>query len=123
MTPEPLVFIVDDDAAVRGALQRLCEAAGFTVRAFGAPEEFLESVTPQSRGCVVLDFHMPGLDGLAVLGALRQRGLTLPALVVTASANSHGLLRQVAMAGAAAIIEKPFRPDDLLARIREMLNT
>lgn len=79
----PLIALVADVADVRSALARLALAAGLTAEAHASGETFLQSMDDHEPDCVVLDLHMPGLDGFAVQAALGRRGSTLPVVVIT----------------------------------------
>lgn len=115
----PKIFLVDDDPAIRSSLIFALELEGFAVEAFRSGEEMLgEDRLPQD-GCLVLDYRLPGIDGLALLAALRRRGVTLPAVVIT-STPTRFIRAQVADAGA-VIIEKPLLCDALTAAIRKQL--
>ncbi len=107
----PVVFIVDDDDAVRDSLTLLLGLRGYATRSFAGGEEFLAAIHPHSRGCVLLDLRMPGVDGLSVQAELPARGISLPVVILTAHgdvANARAALK----AGAFDFLEKPI--DDAL---------
>ena len=79
-----LVYIVDDDDSVRKGLSRLMRAAGITARAFGSPQEFLDEVRAEPFACILLDITMPGVTGLEVQTRLREKGIDLPVIAVSA---------------------------------------
>src|SRR6185369_3031959 len=79
----PTVVVVDDDAALRSALKFAFELDGFRVRTHASAEELLAFPTLPARGCLVLDYRLPGTDALALLKTLRQRGVMLPAILIT----------------------------------------
>jgi len=112
----PRILIVDDDAALRSALTFSLELEGFAVEAFESGEALAAREPPAGPGCLVLDYHLPGMDGLALLALLRGRGVALPALIIT-SLPSRSLAARAAAAGA-AIVEKPLLCDALAAAIR-----
>lgn len=117
---EKTVFVVDDDAGVRDSLCELMAAAGIDCRAFSSAEAFLESLTGNERGCVLLDEAMPGLSGAETLGILCERGVHLPVIMITA----HGDVRLAVTAmraGAWDFLEKPWARDSLLAAIDSAL--
>ncbi|WP_431266953.1 response regulator transcription factor [Dankookia sp. P2] len=109
-----VVHVVDDEAVVRRSLALLLQSAGLEPQCHASGEAFLGAATEGlAFGCVLLDIRMPGVDGMAVLRALAERGLQLPVIVVTA----HGdvTLAVAAMkAGACDFIEKPYAADALL---------
>ena len=82
--PERTVFVVDDDAAVRGAICLLLKAIGLEVESFASAFEFLERFRPGAAGCVLLDIKMPGMSGLALQEELTKRGLDVPIVFLTA---------------------------------------
>jgi len=79
------VAIVDDDAAVRAALRRLCEAFGWRAIAYASGREFLDSLAEESPDCVLLDAQMPGMAGLEVQAGMQERGVLVSTLVLTGS--------------------------------------
>ena len=81
------VFLVDDDPAVLKAITRLLRSAALNVVAFGSPQEFLERHDPDVPGCLVLDYSMPGLNGLQLQQALPERGGMLPIIFLTGRAD------------------------------------
>lgn len=114
------VHIVDDDAAARDSVRMLVEAAGLPTRLYPSAELFLSACDRHTRGCVVADLNMPGMDGLQLQKTLHDRGIFLPIVFVT----GYGAVRDAVQAvreGALDFIEKPCPPDLLLRRIREAL--
>lgn len=116
----PLIAVVDDDADVRHALQRLALAAGLAAQVYASGEAFLQSLDEHEPDCVVLDLHMPGLDGFAVQAALRRRGSTLPVLVITGDDRPATRRRAMAL-GARGYLRKPVDGEQLLAAIGAVL--
>ena len=119
---QPTVFIVDDDAAIRFAMAALMDSVDMQHEIFESADEFLEKVTEQRPGCLVLDIRMPGLGGLELQEELIKRGNTLPIIFIT----GHGDVPMAVDAmqkGAVDFIQKPFRDQDLLDRIREAIAT
>ena len=118
----PTVFIVDDDPAIRFAMQALMDSVNVPHEIYGSGDEFLESVEERRPGCLVLDIRMPGLGGLELQDELIQRGSTLPIIFIT----GHGdvpMAVEAMQKGAVDFIQKPFRDQDLLDRVREALLT
>jgi RNA polymerase sigma factor (sigma-70 family) len=118
----PTVFIVDDDPSIRFAMQALMDSVNLAHEIFASADEFLEKVTDQRPGCLVLDIRMPGLGGLELQEELIKRGNTVPIIFIT----GHGdvpMAVEAMQKGAVDFIQKPFRDQDLLDRIREALNT
>jgi FixJ family two-component response regulator len=115
-----VVFVVDDDAGIRSALRRLLKLHGFAYELYASGSEFLDRADLQRTGCLLLDLRMPGMDGLQVQTRLNQRGIPLPVIFLTGTADvpmAVAAMRQ----GAADFIEKPFDNQLLLARVRETL--
>ena len=118
----PTVFIVDDDPAIRFAMQALMDSVNVEHEIYSSGDEFLESVDDHRAGCLVLDIRMPGLGGLELQEELIKRDSTLPIIFIT----GHGDVPMAVDAmqkGAVDFIQKPFRDQDLLDRIREALKT
>jgi FixJ family two-component response regulator len=111
-----VVYIVDDDDSVRTGLSRLMRASGVRARTFATPEAFLDDVTPESDGCVLLDITMPHMTGLEVQGRLKEKGIHLP--VVALSARDTDDVREAARAlGARFFLHKPVDDQALLDAI------
>ncbi len=81
---EALIAVVDDDASVRRSIGRLLRSAGFMVVTFASAEEFLQSVDTCAPNCLVLDVHMPNMDGLALESLLAMRDDKVPIVFITA---------------------------------------
>jgi len=120
MPPEPIVFVVDDDRAMRESLRWLLESVGLTVRTYANAADFLREYEPTQPGCLVLDVRMPGMSGLDLQADLVRRGTGLPTIVVTGHAEVPMAVRAV-KAGAVDFIEKPFSDQLLLDRVRQAL--
>jgi len=123
MDSSPLVLVVDDDAPVRKSLKRLLRSAGYTVRTFATPAEFLEGDhgDPVQPRCVVADVMMPGFTGIELQEELSHRGSPLPLIFIT----GHGDIPIGVKAmrdGAVDFLEKPFDAEELLGAVdRAML--
>lgn len=112
-----VIAIVDDDEVVRRSITRLVKSMSFHATDFASGEEFLGSLSQEIPDCMLLDLHMPGLSGLEVLEALRQRRINIPAIVITG--NTRPDTRQRCLnAGAAAYLEKPLERDVVLNAIQ-----
>ena len=113
---QPHVAVVDDEEPVRKALMRLMRSAGLSVDTFGSGAEFLKSIEARLPDCVVLDLHMPHMDGFSVQAHLAGKYAALPVIIVT----GHDLpnARERAMAGgASAFLRKPVLDRTLLGAI------
>lgn len=111
MAAEPVVFIVDDDEAVRDSLQALLEAHGLASEVFASGNALLARRPLPIAGCVVTDIRMPGMDGIELMEAMAASGIALPAIVMTGHGDIPLAVRAM-KAGAVDFIEKPF--DDML---------
>ncbi|AOE84145.1 response regulator transcription factor [Pseudomonas sp. TCU-HL1] len=112
----PLVYLVDDDDAVRDALALLLRSVGLRSEGFGDPQAFLDSLSPQSIGCVVLDIRMPGIGGLDVLTRLAEV-CDLPVVMLTGHANVD-LCRRAFKGGAMEFLQKPVDDDIFLDAVQ-----
>jgi FixJ family two-component response regulator len=116
--PEPAVFIVDDDAAVRRFLGGLIESVALRVEAYASAQDFLAAYDPDRPGCLVLDVRMPGMSGLELQRELAERAIGLPVIVLTGHGNVQ-LAVHAMKAGAVDFVEKPFDNELLLDRIQK----
>lgn len=107
--PDPTVFVVDDDASVRDALSLLISLKGLRAAVFSSAEDFLAVYDESWRGCLLTDLKMPGLSGLELQARLRERGVKLPVVVLTAHGDVS-TTRAALKNGAIDFLEKP--PDD-----------
>ena len=113
----PLIAVVDDEACVSKALQRLLRAAGFRVEPFASGRAFLDWLRRDRPDCVVLDLHLPQLDGFEVQARLAQKkGRGVPAIVITGCGSPQARQRALA-GGAAAYLTKPLDRQALLEAI------
>lgn len=120
MPADRLVFIVDDDEAVRDSLQLLLESAGHAVQAFEAAADALASCRAWLPACIVTDVRMPEMDGLEFQEKLAAGGFQVPVIVMTGHADVPLAVRAM-KAGAVDFIEKPFGDDAILASIEGAL--
>lgn len=117
MSPaDKLVFIVDDDEAVRDSLELLLESAGHPVKAFEAAADALESCRARLPACIITDVRMPEMDGLEFQERLAAAGIEVPVIVMTGHADVPLAVRAM-KAGAVDFIEKPFGDETMLASI------
>ncbi len=121
MQPDTIIYVIDDDDAVRQSLEFLLKTAGIAVRGFESAKAFLE-VLPQIRsGCVITDVRMPDITGIELLQRVKAVNSDLPVIVIT----GHGdisLAVEAMKIGAIDFLEKPFEEDQLLAAVRAALN-
>jgi FixJ family two-component response regulator len=121
MNPTPslpcdTVYVVDDDASVRDSLSLMLSLKGFATATFGNAEDFLATARPEWTGCVLADIRMPGMSGLDLLEAIRERFPRLAVVIVTAHGDVAAA-RRAFLADAADFVEKPFDSDDILQAI------
>lgn len=117
---DQLIYVVDDDEALRDSLVWMLESSGYAVRAFDCAESFLEAYALGMTGCIVLDVRMPGMSGLELFEELGRRRCSLPVIFIT----GHGDVPMAVSAlkkGAADFIEKPFAERDMLRLIEQCL--
>jgi FixJ family two-component response regulator len=117
---EELVYVVDDDEAVRDSLEMLFRSIGLPARCFKSAEEFLDSYEDSFNGCLVLDIRMPGMSGLELQEELIARHSAVSIVFI----SGHGDIPMAVMAvkkGALDFISKPFREQDLLDCVQRAL--
>ena len=107
------VYIVDDDVSVCRALKFLLMTFGFAADTFSSAEEFFSAVPNSRKGCLVLDIHMPGLDGWETIKRMIKSGAMRPVIIITADKNGH-LKDQALKAGAIGFLQKPFNDQSLV---------
>jgi FixJ family two-component response regulator len=120
-TGSRFVAIVDDDRSVQRALKDLMESAGMAARCYGSAEEFLESERWPQTACLVLDFMMPGMSGLAMQAKLKTLGSRLPIIFITAHGDST--MQAEAMKAGVEVLLKPFDDEVLLEKVRTALRS
>jgi FixJ family two-component response regulator len=116
----PLVYVLDDDAAVRASVLNLLAAEGIDARGYAAGADFIKQARPDAAACLVCDMKMPELDGLDIAGILSSQGSELPIIFMT----GHGTIPmtvQAMKAGAVEFLTKPVAPDELLRAVRDAL--
>jgi FixJ family two-component response regulator len=115
-----LVVVVDDEEAVRQAVQRLLRAAGLTVKSFASAEDFLKSGQLNGTACLVADIRMPGMSGFDLLAELNRQRLPIPTIFITAHGDEN-LRMQAMRAGAVKFLAKPVDGAALLAGVQAAL--
>jgi FixJ family two-component response regulator len=115
-----VIAIVDDDAAVRVALEGLLRSAGLTARAFDSAERFIESGQQFQIGCLIADIRMPGMSGLELQSKLNSEQCRIPIIFITAHGDAQ-MRMQALRAGAVEFLAKPFNDEVLLETVRAAL--
>ncbi len=117
---DTIVFVVEDDPALRDALQRLMRSVGLRAQTFGSAQEFLSSQRPDAPACLVLDVRLPGLSGLDLQRELAKAGIELPIIFISGYGDIP-MSVQAMKAGAVEFLTKPVRPQDLLDAIQQAI--
>jgi FixJ family two-component response regulator len=118
--PNPTVFVIDDDAAIRDALQSLISSMKLHVELFGSAAEFLQRERPDVPSCLVLDVRLPGISGLDFQRKLTEANHSIPVIFITGHGDIPMSVRAM-KAGAVEFLTKPFRDQDLLDAIHVAL--
>ena len=117
----PTVFVIDDDAGMRAAIEGLLKSVGLRSESFGKAQDFLRSERPDGPSCLVLDVRLPGINGLEFQKELADAGILIPIIFIT----GHGDIPMTVKAmksGAVEFLTKPFRDQELLDAIHEALD-
>jgi FixJ family two-component response regulator len=113
---DAIVFVVDDDAAMRRSLENLMRSVGLRTEAFASAQEFLRRRRPEGPACLVLDVRLPGPSGLDLQKRMTETGLEIPIVFITGHGDVPMSVRAM-KAGAVEFLTKPFRDQDLLDAI------
>ena len=117
----PTVFVIDDDAGMRAAIEGLLKSVGLRSASFGKPQDFLRSGRPAGPSCLVLDVRLPGINGLEFQKELADAGILIPIIFIT----GHGDIPMTVKAmksGAVEFLTKPFRDQELLDAVHQALD-
>ena len=118
---EATVFLIDDDARMRAAMERLLKSVGLHIESFATPQDFLRRKPSDHLSCLILDVRLPGMSGLDVQRRLIESGIQIPVIFIT----GHGDIPMTVKAmksGAVGFLTKPFRDQDLLDAIQQALD-
>ena len=116
------ILTVDDSSLARKAMARILAETGHEIIDANNGRRALERIEADAPDCVILDLVMPEINGLEVLSSLKQRGIRIPVIVVTADIQDT-TRRQCEELGAACVLNKPPKPELLLAALRQHLGT
>jgi len=117
---EPTVFIIDDDPGMQRSLAVLVRSISLNVETFASAQAFLDTITPEQRGCLILDLRLPGMSGRELQSQLYQRGIDLPIIFL----SGHGDIETAVAAikeGAVDFLEKPCSGQRLLDQVQAAL--
>ncbi len=120
MNKDLIVYIIDDDDAIRDSMEMLMRSVALTAETYPSAQAFLDTHDPMKAGCLLVDVRMPGMSGLELQQLLAEQGNRLPVIIMT----GHGdidMAVQAMKAGAVDFIEKPFDAEALLASINACL--
>ena len=115
--PEAPILVVDDDPTILATVSEVLDMEGFAVVTAANGAEALAAVDQRQPSLVLLDMRMPVLDGWGFMRAVRERGLTLTVVVMTAAADARRWGREI---GAQAVLAKPFDIDELLRAVQRL---
>ena len=115
------IYILDDDESVLRSLKLLMISYGFAVNTFSSSEEFFKAVPNSSKGCLILDVHMPELNGWDTQKRLTKTGNNLPVIVITADKDDR-FKEKALKAGAVGFLQKPFEDHHLLHMVVQVFN-
>lgn len=114
------VYIVDDDESVTDSLKMLLEAFGFAVQSYNSGNEFLADERRHAAGCLVIDQHMPGMNGLDVIDNLQEEGNKVATILISGRLDAKTRERAIRL-GVRELLEKPFSASHLIELVRRML--
>jgi len=114
------ICVVDDDEAVADSLKSLLETFGYDVQSYNLGADFLADDRCGATGCLIIDQHMPGMDGLDVVDYLRKQGARVPTILISARFDTKTKERAASL-GVTSVLEKPFVGDHLVDLIRTAL--
>jgi two-component system response regulator FixJ len=115
------VHVVDDDPAVCASLKFALELEGYSVRTHASGLDLLEDRDLAAADCVILDYRMPDMDGLAVLSELAARSVKIPVILITAPVN-ESLRRRAAQKGVFSLLEKPLLDNILVRNVQDAIS-
>lgn len=120
MPNEPVVHVIDDDAAARDALAFLLDCSDIATRTYDSARHFLDAVSGMEPGCIITDVRMPEMNGLELVERLKDIGVTCPVIMITGHADVPMAI-QAMHAGVADFIEKPFSDEAIVGAVRSAL--
>lgn len=122
LTPRPQVAVIEDDPAVRRAIENLLHSAAIGSRGFGAGESFLRSRARNQFGCLIVDIDLPGISGTELCAHLRESGVSIPVILVTAHEHIRKrVLETHRQSDDTTVLSKPFDGEEFLQLVRAAL--
>lgn len=118
--PDPIVFVIDDDALIRQGIHSLVKTIGLSVETFASANDFMRAQRPDAPACLVLDVRMPGLNGLDLQRELSAAGVYIPIIFITGHGDIPMSVRAM-KEGAMEFLTKPVRGQDLLDAIQKAI--
>ena len=118
---QTMIYVIDDDESVRKAFGRLLRSVNLEVETFSSAEEFLKGPKANRNACIIVDIRMPGLTGLDLQRKLKDQGIQIPVIVITASDDAQ-VREQARELGAVAFFRKPIDDQALLDAISWAIN-
>ena len=118
----PVIYLVDDDEAVREGLSLLIRSMGLEVQSFTSPQAFLEAFDPEVIGCLVTDIRMPEMSGLQLQALMQTRAVDLPVVVITGHGDVN-LARRAFLGGAVEFLTKPVDELTLIETLQRAVRT
>jgi len=120
MPSGPTIFVVDDDDAVRDSLKLLLSTLYDDVRVFESGQRFLADNHRTTTACLILDVHLPGMDGFEVMERMNKAAIELPVILITGRSDA-AIRHRAKVLGAAALLDKPIDYDNLVAALEKAL--
>ena len=120
MPDTPIVYIIDDDEAVRNSLSMVLQSVDLNPRSYASASEFLNHYDRNCTGCVLMDIRMPDINGLELFRKFRELKIKLPVIFITGYGDVPTAVKAI-RDGAMDFIEKPFNHNELIARINECI--
>jgi FixJ family two-component response regulator len=117
---KPIVYVIDDDAAVRDSFHILFESHGIEVRCYASGEAFLGAAPPLENSCLIIDVNLPELNGIDLLGRLLRDDFMTPTFLITGGGSMAGL-RSTVDRNDVVLLEKPVVARELVAEVRKAL--
>ena len=114
------IWVVDDDEGVADSLKSLLETFGYDVQSYNSGTDFLADDRRRVTGCLIIDQHMPGMDGLDVVDRLQKQGARVPTILISGRLDTN-IKERAASLGIVSVLEKPFATDHLIDVIRTAL--